>query len=77
VGEVIRGIAECFAGKLKEESAGFFRVGGRIGSVPWTFSFARTAERGRERTGGFRRVFFLGATGGHDRVWREKGFERK
>ena len=76
---MIRGIAQRFTGKFEEKTAGFFRVGGRIGSVPGTFSFARTAERGRrrERTGGFRRGFFERATGGHERVWREKGFERK
>jgi len=58
MGEMIRGIAQGFAGKFEEKTAGFFRVGGRIRSVPGTFSFARTAERGRERTGGFRRGFF-------------------
>ena len=54
-------------------------MSGRIGIVSGTFSFAWTAERGGriERTGGFRRGFFERATGGHERVWREKGFERK
>jgi hypothetical protein len=54
-------------------------VGGRIGVVPGTFSFAWAAERRRrrERTGGFRRGFFYRATGRHERVWREKGCERK
>jgi hypothetical protein len=83
VGKVIGRIAQCFARKLEEEPAGFFRVGGRIGIVPGTFSFAWAAERRRRRerrrvrTGGFRRGFFERATGGHERVWREKGFERK
>jgi hypothetical protein len=76
---MIRGIAQCFARKFEEEAAGFSRVGGRIVIVPGTLSFAWAAERGRrrERTGGFRRGFFERATGGHERVWREKGFERK
>jgi len=79
VGEVIRGIAQCFARKFEKEPAGFSRVGGRIVIVPGTLSFAWAAERGRrrERTGGFRRGFFERATGGHERVWREKGSERK
>jgi len=56
VGEMIRGIAQRFAGKFEEKSAGFFRVGGGISIVSGTLSFARTAERGRggKRTGGFR-----------------------
>jgi len=58
MGEMIRGIAQGFAGKFEEKPAGFFRVGGGIGVVSGTFPFARTAERGRERTGGFRRGFF-------------------
>jgi hypothetical protein len=79
VGKVIGRIAQCFARKFEEEPTSFFRVSGRIGIVSGTFSFAWAAERGRrgEGTGGFRRGFFERATGGHERVWREKGFERK
>jgi hypothetical protein len=61
MGKMIRGIAQGFAGKFEEKPAGFFRVGGGIGVVPGTFSFARATERGggrREGTGGFRRGFF-------------------
>jgi hypothetical protein len=60
MGKMIRGIAQGFAGKFEEKPAGFFRVGGGIGVVPGTLSFARTAERGRggKRTGGFRWGFF-------------------
>jgi hypothetical protein len=60
VGKVIRGIAQCFARKFEKESAGFFRMSGRIGIILGTFSFAWAAERGgrREGTGGFRWGFF-------------------
>jgi hypothetical protein len=44
---MIRGIAQRFAGKFEEKSAGFFRVGGRIVIVSGTLSFAWAAERVR------------------------------
>jgi hypothetical protein len=78
VREVVGGVAQCFAGKFEEEAACFVRVGGGEGigflSVGKIF---RRAMRNVGGSGGFCGGFFLGTTGGHDRVWRETGSQRK
>jgi hypothetical protein len=78
VREVVGGVAQCFAGKFEEETACFVRVGGRegIGFLSVRKIFSRATRDGRG-AGGFCGGFFLGTTGGHDRVWREIGSKRK
>ena len=78
VREVVGRVAQCFAGKFEEETACFVRVGRGEGvgllSVRKIF---RRATRNGGGAGGFCGGFFLGTTGGHDRVWRETGSQRK
>jgi hypothetical protein len=76
--EVVGGVAQCFAGKFEEETACFVRVGGGegIGFLSVGKIFRRATKDGRG-AGGFCGGFFLGTTGGHERVWRETGSQRK
>jgi len=76
--EVVGGVAQCFPGKFEEEAACFVRVGRGegIGILSVRKIFGRTTRDGRG-SGGFCGGFFLGTTGGHDRVWRETGSKRK
>ena len=78
VREVIGGVAQGFPRKFEEETTGFGGVGGSVGVVPMGLPFAGATRNGRRSRG---RGFFGGfrgrATGGHARVWRRLGLERK
>jgi hypothetical protein len=78
VREVVGRVAQSFAGKFEEETTCFVRVGGGegIGILSVRKIFRRATKDGRG-SGGFCGGFFLGTTGGHDRVWRETGSKRK
>ena len=76
VRKVAGGVAQCFARKFEEEAPCFLGVGGGVGVVSVRLIFAwATRDGGGAR--GFCGGFFWGTTGGHDRVWRERGSERK
>jgi len=76
--EVVGRVAQCFAGKFEEEAACFVRVGWGEGIGLLTVGkIFRRATRDGGRAGGFCEGFFLGTTGGHNRVWRETGSKRK